>query len=109
MTNNLGMCWLMRGDYAKASEEFTRACGLAPQNARYRSNLAVALGMMGRYDESLALFAQVVPAGTAHYNLYVICQARKDPSRASREYALAEEGGFQPKDAAPKTSEPASP
>jgi hypothetical protein len=39
----------------------------------------------------------------------VICQARKDPSRASREYALAEEGGFQPKDAAPKTSEPASP
>ena len=46
LLNNLGMCWIVRGDYEKALETFTKAAGIMPENTKYRMNMAVALGLM---------------------------------------------------------------
>ncbi len=76
LLNNLGMCWLLKKDYTGALENFTKAASLAPHNERYRSNLAVALAMAGRYEEALALFMQVLPLEDANHNMEVLAHAR---------------------------------
>jgi len=78
LLNNLGMCWIVRRDYEKALELFTKAASVMPENARYRANMAVALGLMGRYDESLSLLRLVMPEDKAEHNLGVLREAGKD-------------------------------
>lgn len=77
LLNNLGMCWIIRREYEKALEMFTMAAGVLPENVRYRANMAVALGLMGRDEESLSLFKQVLPEEQANHNLDVLREARK--------------------------------
>jgi Flp pilus assembly protein TadD len=81
LLNNLGMTWMLRNDHAEALNLFTQAAGIAPGNARYRSNMAVALGMMGRDQEALALYEQVLPKTDAQYNLAVLRRARQALTR----------------------------
>lgn len=83
LLNNLGVCWIVRGDYEKALDSFTKAAGVMPENARYRTNMAVALGLMARYDESLSLFKLVLPEDQAIYNLNVLKQTRNNPNPES--------------------------
>ena len=87
--NNMGMCHLEKGEYPKALGKFTEAAAIAPAGARYRANMAIALGMAGRYEESLALYRQVLPDDHAHLNLGVLCKARGDNDRAENEFAQA--------------------
>lgn len=89
LLNNLGMCWMLTGDYDKALSMFTPAAAIVPQDARYRANMAASLGMMGRYDEALSLYQEVVPATDAHYNLSVLCAARNDLDRSRKELLRA--------------------
>jgi serine/threonine-protein kinase len=74
--NNLGMCWIVQRDYEKALKMFTKAAGIMPENVKYRANMAVALGLMGRDEESLSLFNQILPEDQAKYNLSVLQEAR---------------------------------
>jgi len=76
LLNNLGMCWIVRRDYENALKMFTKAAGLMPENMKYRANMAVALGLMGRDDESLSLFKHVLPEDEAIHNLSVLQKAR---------------------------------
>lgn len=85
LINDIGMCWLFKKDYVRSLEYFRQAAALAPEDASYRANMAVALGMLGRYEESLSLYEQVIPVWDAHYNLAVLCAARKDDVRAAEE------------------------
>jgi Flp pilus assembly protein TadD len=78
LLNNLGMCWIVRRDYETALKMFTRAAGIMPENAKYRANMAVALGLMGRDEESLSLFKQTLPEDQANYNLSVLREAKRD-------------------------------
>jgi len=78
LLNNLGVCMLVRRDFTKALDLFTAAAGIAGENTRYRANAAVALGLLGRYDESLALFRQILPEEKALQNLEIVRQARQD-------------------------------
>jgi len=91
LLNNIGMCWFLKGDYDKCLAMFTRAAGVVPQNARYRANMAMALGMQGRYEEALSLYKQVLPEADAHYNLGVLCESRGDGDRAIEEHARSED------------------
>ena len=91
LINDLGVVYLAREEYPKALEQFSKAAGLPGADVRYRANMAVALGMMGRYDEALALYEQVLRPSEAHYNLAVLAEARNDQERARREYAVAEQ------------------
>lgn len=87
--NNLGMCWFVRAQHERALDQFTMAASLDPDDARYRANMAASLGMLGRYEESLALYKQIMPRAHAHYNLAIISEARDDHDRAEAEYAAA--------------------
>jgi Flp pilus assembly protein TadD len=83
LINNLGMCWLIRKDFQKALENFTQAAGLSPENTRYRSNMATALALMGRRDEALALYQQILPKEEALENIRLLCDKQViDPNEA---------------------------
>ncbi|MHC4356052.1 MAG: tetratricopeptide repeat protein [Planctomycetota bacterium] len=75
LLNNLGMCWMILQDNDQALEVFTEAAGIMPENPKYRANMAVALGLMGREEESLSLFNQVLPADLANQNLAVLTKS----------------------------------
>lgn len=83
LLNNLGMCWIVRQDYQNALKMFTKAAGIMPENVKYRANMAVALGLMGRDEESLSLFKQVLPEDQAKHNLGVLQEARNGEKAAS--------------------------
>ena len=83
LLNNLGMCWIVRRDYQNALNMFTKAAGIMPENVKYRANMAVALGLMGRDEESLSLFRQVLPEDQAKHNLSVLKEARGGEKPAS--------------------------
>lgn len=87
--NNIGMVWLIQGQYEQALDAFAQAAGKSPNNARYKANMALATGMLGRYDEAYALYTQVLRPARAHYNLSVIAEARNDMARADEEFAKA--------------------
>jgi Flp pilus assembly protein TadD len=96
LLNNLGMVYILKEDYARALELFERALENDGRNGRYRTNKAVALGMLGEYEHALATYQQVLPRGDAHYNVGVICEARHDLERAEEEFAAARKLGFKP-------------
>ena len=77
LLNNLGMCLIVRRDYENALKMFTKAAGLMPEKVKYRANMAVALGMMGRDEESLSLFRHILPEDQANHNLSVLQGARE--------------------------------
>ena len=77
LLNNLGMCYILLKDYETALEAFTRAAGLMPENRKYRANMAVALGLLGRDEEALSLFKQILPESQAQQNLVVLQNKRK--------------------------------
>jgi len=81
--NNLGMCWIVRRKYEKALKIFTKAAGLAPENTRYRANMAVALGFLKRDEEALALYRQILPEEQANKNISIIRQARNSASKTN--------------------------
>lgn len=85
LLNNAGMCWIVRRKYDKALDMFTQAAGLMPENVRYRANMAVALGLMGREEESLALFKQILPEEQAKHNLNILSRPGKTSPPDSQE------------------------
>lgn len=73
LLNNMGMCKLVRKDFAGALDCFTQAAGIVPENTRYRSNMATALALLGRRDEALSLYQQILPKEEALENIRVLC------------------------------------
>lgn len=90
LLNDLGMCRMLQERYDEALDAFTAAAAGVPRDTRARANMAAALGMLGRFDEALAVYLQILPPADAHYNVAVLCEARKDATRAKQEYAAAE-------------------
>jgi serine/threonine-protein kinase len=83
LLNNLGMCFLVRKEYEKALEQFTKAAGLIPESKRYRANMATTLGLLGRHEESSALLQQILPEEKAQHNAEVLRRAREREIPAS--------------------------
>ncbi len=81
LLNNLGMCRLLRKEYGPALAHFTDAAGLVPENGRYRANMATALGLLGRQEESLALLEQVLPRDKAEQNMEILRKAYDNQPR----------------------------
>lgn len=92
--NNIGMCWMMKNDAETALRYFVQASEVDPENGRYWSNQAVALGTIGRYDESLAFYMKLMEPAEAHYNVGVLCKSRNDLARAEIEFQRARDLGF---------------
>ena len=98
MLNNLGMCWFFSEKYEESLANFLKAAANSPNDKQFRANAALPLAMLGRYDEALALFNQVMDSAEAHYNLSILCEARDDFGRAELEaqkaIELAAENGI---------------
>ncbi len=75
--NNLGMCLFFQKDYQLALKYFTDAAGILPYRAKYRSNMALALALLGRDEEALSLYTQILPRPDAEKNLQIIQSARQ--------------------------------
>jgi Flp pilus assembly protein TadD len=101
LLNNLGMCWIILQDNEMALEMFTKAAGLMPENPKYRANMAVALGLMGRGEESMSLFNQVLPVELAYQNLCVLrkTECTSDPNIST---AIEEEPDSQSTETSPQ-------
>ncbi len=91
LLNDLGMLHVLREDYEPAIELFAAAAAHRPSDARLRGNLALALGMTGRYEESLDVYLQLVLAHEAHHNIGVLAEARGDEATATTAFARAYE------------------
>jgi tetratricopeptide (TPR) repeat protein len=88
--NNRGMCLVAKKEYDGAYEAFTRAVELDAGTARFRANRAMALGLLGKYEQCLAAYTTVVSPAEAHHNLAVLCRIRGDEVRAKMEFSVAE-------------------
>ena len=77
LLNNLGMCCLVQRRYGEAVEHFTKAAGQIPESAKFRANLATALALLGRQEESAALLQQVLPEEQAKHNAEVLRKAHE--------------------------------
>ena len=82
LLNNRGMCQVLLKDYEGAYANFTRASALRPDDARYRSNLAMTLAMLGRYDESYSLYTLVMSPQDARHNVALLAESCGDTDRA---------------------------
>ena len=89
LLNDRGMCRLITKRYAAALKDFTLATACQPANTRYRANLALTLGLMGKYKQSLSVYRLILSPADAHYDLGVVCQARHDAAEAAKQFALA--------------------
>lgn len=76
LLNDLGMCHLLRRDLEPALQAFVAAAAAAAPDARPRANLAVTLALLGRDEEALAVWEQVLPPAEAQRNLELVAAAR---------------------------------
>lgn len=76
LLNDVGLCRLLQRDLPAAERAFVQAAAAAPDDARPRSNLALALALQGRDEEALAVWLQVLPEMQAHANLDLVLSAR---------------------------------
>ncbi len=83
LLNNLGMCLMIHREYGTALEHFTQAAGLRPENRKYRANMATALGLLGRHEESLALLQQCLFEQEANHNAQVLREASEKAAGTS--------------------------
>jgi Flp pilus assembly protein TadD len=88
--NNLGLCMMIKKEYELAYEACHTAWSLAPENARFAANAALALGMLGRTDESRAIYEQIMSTGHVHHNMDVIHKALDNNVQSAVESSATE-------------------
>ncbi len=69
---NLGLSYAMTNDLDKAEAELRTAVKLPGANTQVRQNLALILGLQGRFDESRTLFAAELPTEQVEANMTYI-------------------------------------
>lgn len=69
---NLGLSYSMTNELDKAEAELRIAVKLRGANSQVRQNLALVVGLQGRFDESRALFAAELPADQVEANMSYI-------------------------------------
>ena len=81
--NNLAMAYAMMGDAKKAEEILRQAVTTEGAAPKVRENLALVLGLQGRYDESRSVAAGVLNSEVASANTSYLKQMVKlDPTSA---------------------------
>lgn len=83
VTNNLAMAHAMNGDPKKAEDLLRQALAAPGATPKVRENLALVLGLQGRYDESKSIAASVLNTDTASANAAYLKQMVKlEPTTA---------------------------
>ena len=81
--SNLGLSYVLSKDLPKAEEILRRAYGNTRADARVRQNLALVVGLQGRFAEAESIVKADLPAGEAAANVAYLKQMlnRKNASR----------------------------
>lgn len=87
--NDLGYAYIVTGEIEQGETLLREAYELDPGNERTMNNLALAAGMAGRYDESLAMYEQVISKAEALANLGYIAAQRGEGPKAVEYYSRA--------------------
>ncbi len=66
---NLGLSYAMTNDPGAAERHLRRAVGMRGANTQTRQNLALVVGLQGRFDESRALYAAELPPEQVESNM----------------------------------------
>lgn len=69
---NLGLSYAMTNDLDKAEQHLRKAVTMRGANSQVRQNLALVIGLQGRFDESRALFARDLPPEQVEANMSYI-------------------------------------
>jgi Flp pilus assembly protein TadD len=69
---NLGLSYAMTNELDKAESELRMAVKLRGATSQVRQNLALVIGLQGRFDESRVLFAAELPADQVEANMNYI-------------------------------------
>lgn len=78
--NNLALAYTMNGEAEKAEGLLRQAAGSEASNSKVRQNLALVLGLQGKYDESKRVASQDLPSDSAASNAeYMRKLVRLDP------------------------------
>jgi len=76
LLNDMGLCYRRQRQLDKSLLAFRKSVNLAPENPKYRNNLAAALVDAGRTDEAYEQLAAINSPAVAHYNLAYLLQQR---------------------------------
>lgn len=89
--NDWGFYLASQARWSEAESAYRRAIELAPDHARAKTNLALALGEQREYDASFRLFEEVSGTAAAHRNIGVLLARhdRPDDARAALSRAIA--------------------
>jgi tetratricopeptide (TPR) repeat protein len=92
---DLGYCYFLQGQLTKAESALTKATMLEPANPRYRNNLGLVIGHLGRHQEALAHFRKSGTEADAQYNLAFVyaAQDRNEQAKLCFHMALAADPG----------------
>jgi len=69
---NLGLSYAMTNDLTEAEQHLRKAASMPGAKSRIRQNLALVIGLEGRFDEARALFAQELPPDQVEQNMAYI-------------------------------------
>jgi Flp pilus assembly protein TadD len=86
---DLGYCYFLQGQLSKAESALVKATLLEPGNKRYRNNLGLVLGHLGRHDEALSHFKLANSEADACYNLAFIYAAQERVEEAKECFQMA--------------------
>jgi len=69
---NMGLSYAMTNDLAQAEQHLRKAVTMRGANSQIRQNLALVVGLQGRFDESRAIYARELPADQVEANMSYI-------------------------------------
>ena len=69
---NLGLSFAMTNELDKAEQHLRKATAMRGANSQVRQNLALVIGLQGRFDECRAMFAKDLPADQVEANMAYI-------------------------------------
>jgi Flp pilus assembly protein TadD len=80
--NNMGMSYALEGNLAKAEEILRGAYALpaGQKNSRLRQNLALVVGLAGRYDEARRIASQDLPPSEIEANMAYLQKMMSQPN-----------------------------
>ena len=84
--NNLALAYAMNGEPAKAEGLLRQAVARGGGSAKTKQNLALVLGLQGKYDEATQVGSTVVSAEVARENTSVLRQMVKLDPKASQSF-----------------------
>jgi Flp pilus assembly protein TadD len=87
--SNLGLSYVLSKELPRAEDTLRRAHRLAPTDLRVRANLALAVGLQGRFAEAEKIVRADLPPAEAAAN---VTQLKQLLSRKDKENARADGG-----------------